>query len=70
MKNLRGLERTAIGSQDTRIVMDSEPFFSHISQRRIPPDKDSLLVGWQEAMGTACDGKADTGRRSFGRASL
>jgi hypothetical protein len=51
-------------------MMGPEPFHGHIGQGRIPPDKDSLLGGWQDGVGTGCDWESDTRRRRFREASL
>ena len=66
----RMLAWTGVGYQDIRIVMGPEPFYGHIGQRRIPPDKDALLGVWQAGVGTACDGKSDSRGGRLGRASL
>ena len=51
-------------------MMGPEPFQDHVGQGRIPQEKDSLLGGWQNGMGTVCDRESDAGRRSFRRAAL
>lgn len=50
--------------------MGLKPFYRDIGQGRIPPEKDSLLGGWQDGMGTGCDRESDAGRRRCGMASL
>jgi hypothetical protein len=51
-------------------MMGPEPFQDHVGQGRIPQEKDSLLGGWQNGMGTVCDRESDAGRWSFRRAAL
>jgi hypothetical protein len=60
----------ALRREDRSVVMSEKPLHGHLGQRGIPPDEDSLLDIWQGVMGPGCDRESDTGRRSFGRASL
>jgi hypothetical protein len=51
-------------------MMGPEPFQRDVGQDRIPPEKDSLLSGWQNGMRTVCDRKSDAGSWRFRRAAL
>ncbi len=51
-------------------MMGPEPFQGDVGQGTIPPEKDSLLGGWQNGMRTVGDRESDAGNWSFRRAAL
>jgi len=51
-------------------MMGPEPFQGDGAHGCIPPEKDSVLSGWQCGMRTVCDRESDAGRWRFGLAAL
>lgn len=51
-------------------MMGPEPFQGDGAHGSIPPEKDSVLSGWQCRMRTVCDRESDARSWRFGRAAL
>lgn len=51
-------------------MMGPEPFQGDGVHGIIPPEKDSVLSGWQCGMRTVCDRESDARSWRFGRAAL
>jgi hypothetical protein len=51
-------------------MMGPEPFQGDGAHGSIPPEKDSVLSGWQCGMRPVCDRESDAGSWRFGRAAL